>query len=163
MASYSRRRSMAQERRAAADVGGRVQIASGATPFAKSDVRKMGELRVECKTTRKALFSLKRDDILKLRKEAISQGLEMWVFQVEFQKSAGFTKKLAVLDAAWFKQLGGKITETHCVYGKSSPLSSLVRYDLDWEWVRPGSPVINHLFLTVCSWEEFLRLWEDRE
>ena len=75
MASYSRRRSMAQERRAAADVGGRVQIASGATPFAKSDVRKMVELRVECKTTRKALFSLKRDDILKLRKEAISQGL----------------------------------------------------------------------------------------
>jgi hypothetical protein len=54
----NKRKSVLQERRAAEAIGGRVQPGSGAPEFYKGDVRKAGELRVECKTTSAQSYAL---------------------------------------------------------------------------------------------------------
>jgi hypothetical protein len=100
-----KRRSVMQERRVAKDVGGRVQPGSGAPDFCKGDVRVTGELRIECKTTSKSSYSLKFADLDKISLEALEGGMEDWVMQVEFQKSAGSSKKFAVLPYSTFVEI----------------------------------------------------------
>lgn len=91
-----KRKSVLQERRAAADVGGRVQPGSGAPEFYKSDVRKAGDSRIECKTTGSKSFNLKLAELEKVKAEAVMGGMEGWSFQVEFQGSTN--KRFAVID-----------------------------------------------------------------
>jgi rubredoxin len=79
----NQRRSKAQEKRAAAQYGARVQPASGALPGAKGDLRKKGVMRGECKFTRSGSFSLKLAELLKVEQEAV--GSETPLFEVEFQ------------------------------------------------------------------------------
>jgi len=90
------RRSQTQERRTAEDLGGRVQKGSGATGFAKSDVRAPLDVRAECKTTSAKSYSLKLHEWRKICQEAI-QGGESPVMQIEFQGALGYNTKLAVL------------------------------------------------------------------
>jgi hypothetical protein len=103
--SLSQKKSRLQERRAAEDLGGYVQKASGATDFAKGDVRKPGDVRVECKTTSARSFSLKLDELIKIQGEALRGGAESAVMQVEFQGAQGLNKKYAVLPWAEFLAL----------------------------------------------------------
>ena len=103
MKSQGQRKSQLQEKRAAKDLGGRVQPGSGASEFAKGDVRKAGQLRVECKTTGYRSYSLKLDDIIKIQSEAMNGGAEDWAMQIEFQGSVGNNKKVAVID--WYSYL----------------------------------------------------------
>lgn len=98
MRSRGQIKSKMQERRAAEDLGGRVQKGSGSSDFAKGDVRKAGDLRLECKTTSKKSYSLKLSDIQKIQLEALKGGLEDWAMQIEFQGQLGQNKKVAVID-----------------------------------------------------------------
>lgn len=107
MKTKIQKRSMLQERRIAEDVGGREQPGSGSSWSAKGDVRKMGELRVEAKTTSAKTFILKLRDILKIRDEALSGGMEDWAMQVEFQGELGRNRKVAVIDWDRFLELRG--------------------------------------------------------
>lgn len=79
-----RKTSRRQERRTAAEIGGRVQTNSGATRHGGADVRERGKTRVECKYTGKSTYILKLADLLKLRQQAIKGGLEMPVFKIGF-------------------------------------------------------------------------------
>jgi hypothetical protein len=79
----NQKRSKQQEKRAAARYDARVQPASGSMAGAKSDIRKKGVLRGECKFTRAAAFSLKLFELLKVEQEAA--GGELPLFEVEFQ------------------------------------------------------------------------------
>lgn len=97
MFKHNKRKSVLQERRAAEAIGGRVQPGSGAPEFYKGDVRKAGELRVECKTTSSRSFVLKLPVIEKIKAEALRGGDEGWALQVEFQTVSG-NKKFAVVD-----------------------------------------------------------------
>lgn len=108
MRSRGQHMSRRQERSVANDIGGRVQVASGATDFAKGDVRAMGELRIECKTTSSGSYSLKKNDITKITTEALSGGLEDWAMQIEFQGQMGIHKKVAVIDWNTFLDLREK-------------------------------------------------------
>lgn len=63
------RSSRRQENKLAEAVGGRRQKASGALPWAKGDVRKRGELRIEAKQTQAKSFRLQRSDLEKIRSE----------------------------------------------------------------------------------------------
>lgn len=80
--------------------------ASGSTdsPSQKGDVRKQGQLRLECKTTTKGSYSLTRADWQKIVSQAGMFG-EMPVMQIQFEGQGGFNAKLAVIDWAWFEQL----------------------------------------------------------
>jgi hypothetical protein len=90
----SQKRSQAQEKRAAKRTGARVQPASGAMSDAKGDLRKRGELRIECKLTRAKSFTLKREDLEKLESE--TAGGELPVFEIEFQDRLPY-KRYAIL------------------------------------------------------------------
>ena len=57
----------------------------------------MGELRLECKTTSAKSYSLKVEELDKIRNEALTGGAEDWAMQVEFQKQFG-SKRYAVID-----------------------------------------------------------------
>lgn len=92
-----KRKSLLQERKAAEDVGGRVQPGSGAPEFYKGDVRKRGDLRLECKTTGSKSYNLKLSDLEKVKAEAVMGGAEGWAFQVEFQGATSH-KRFAIID-----------------------------------------------------------------
>ncbi len=98
------RRSQKQEERAAEEVGGRAQAGSGASWRAKSDVRDLGKLRIECKYTDKTVYILRLADLKKIRDEAITGGLEGWAMQIEF---ALWGRAYAVLDFKMFRHMHG--------------------------------------------------------
>jgi hypothetical protein len=98
MKTYGQRRSQLQEKSIARSRGGRVQKASGAGKLAKGDVRVVGEIRTEAKTTSKRSYRLKFSDVVKIRSEAITLGFEDWDMQIEFQGQAGRGTKVAVVD-----------------------------------------------------------------
>ena len=123
MTNYSHRQSKLQERRTARDVGGRVQPASGATPFAKGDVRKMGDIRIECKTTSGQSYVLKKSDLVKIRREAAS-ALEEWAFVIQFQKQSGIGRKLVVCDYRTLYDRWAQTTSKKEQDGLKTPLSS---------------------------------------
>lgn len=107
--NFAKKRSRLQEGRIANDLGGDVQKASGATDFAKGDVRVQGELGVEAKHTSAKSFTLKLSDIQKIRSEALTRG-EDWAMQVEFVGQAGKSQKVAVIDWNTYIMLLGKTT-----------------------------------------------------
>lgn len=85
---HIRKKSQRQEKRAAEEIGGRVTANSGAAKFSGgADVRKQGEIRLECKFTKKNYWTLKLADLQKLQKEALQGGMEEPVFLLEFQNS----------------------------------------------------------------------------
>jgi hypothetical protein len=86
-----------QEASVAKDLGGRVQVASGATEFAKGDIRVTGKLRVECKTTSTKSYAVKLAEIQKIQGEALTGGMEDWAMQIEFQGQLGQHKKVAII------------------------------------------------------------------
>jgi len=97
MRTQGQRKSQLQEKRTARDLGGRVQPGSGARDFAKGDVRKVGKVRVECKTTGAKSYALKISEIQKIKAESLN-GFEDWAMQIEFQGGLGNNKKVAVID-----------------------------------------------------------------
>jgi len=77
--------SQRQEKQAAKDVGGYTVAGSGAAKFSGGgDVRKQGELRIECKYTEKDYYDLKLSELKKIKLQALHGGLEQAVMQLEF-------------------------------------------------------------------------------
>jgi hypothetical protein len=101
---HNKRKSQLQERRAAADLGGRVQPGSGAPQHYKGDVRVAKDVRVECKTTSKESYQLKVHELEKIKGEAFMGGDDGWAMQIEFQTMTG-NKKFAVIDWQTFLDL----------------------------------------------------------
>lgn len=88
----------------AKDLGGRVQPASGATLYAKGDVRSPG-LHSEAKTTSKKSYSLTLAEIEKIRTEGMLAGADGWAMQIEFQRLLVGGTKVAVIDWEIFLEL----------------------------------------------------------
>lgn len=78
----SHARAPAQEKRAAARLGGQQTKASGAGKFEKGDVRVRGLLRLDAKTTKHASFRVTADMIEALEASAAQSG-EVPVFEIE--------------------------------------------------------------------------------
>lgn len=97
MPTHSQRKSRKQEAKVAKDLGGSIQPGSGAPEFYKGDVRKVGDVRVECKTTSSKAYSLKLAEIQKIKGEALQGGGESWAMQIEFQ-GAVTDRRFAVID-----------------------------------------------------------------
>jgi len=86
-----------QEKFTAQDVGGRMMPASGAMPNAGADVRKMGELRIECKYTDKDFYSLELLILEKVKLQAIKGGLEAPVLQLGFRNHLGHQELYCII------------------------------------------------------------------
>lgn len=82
-----KRISQRQEKSVAADLGGRVQAASGAAKHGGGDVRAPG-YRIECKYTEKPVYTLKLEELEKLKKQAYGS-LEQPVMQLAFVDRLG--------------------------------------------------------------------------
>lgn len=113
MKSYAQKRSRLQEKRAARDIGGLRQKGSGSSPFAKGDFRSVGNIRGECKFTRKTTYILKEDELKKIQLEALKGGFEDWVMQIEFVGDVGHSTKFAVLDYKMFQEMWQSPGHTH--------------------------------------------------
>lgn len=77
------KRSQDQERRSAKRNRARAQPGSGAVTGFKGDILDKGRLRGECKFTTRKSFSVKLEELLKIKGEA--RGGELALFEVEFQ------------------------------------------------------------------------------
>lgn len=97
--SRQKRISQQQEKNAAKDIGGRLTAGSGAAKFSGGgDVRKAGELRIECKYTEKDYFVLEHKVLKKIQMEALKGGLETPVLQLTFvAKHTGVHTSFAIL------------------------------------------------------------------
>lgn len=108
-----KRISLQQEKRVAADLGGRTMAASGATRLGGgADVRVLGKTRIECKFTESDNYILKFAELEKLKKQA-NKSLEYPVFQFAFRETSGRLTQYAVIP--WSEGDGPKIvleTET---------------------------------------------------
>lgn len=92
-----------QERINAKAYGARLTPNSGATGGQKSDLY-ADDLRMECKSTEKGSFSLKKKE-LELN-EAHAADAEIPVFAIEFRGATkAKTKQYMVISEAWFKEL----------------------------------------------------------
>lgn len=92
-----KRISFQQEKRAAAELGGKTMAASGATRLGGGgDVRVIGKTRVECKFTEKDSYTLRYDDLRKLQKQA-TKVLEFPVLQFAFRYPNGRLNRYAVI------------------------------------------------------------------
>ncbi len=94
-----------QEKRAAANYGGKVTPGSGNQWFKKADVH-TEHMIIECKATAKASYSLKADDIMKLHIQAILED-KMPVFEIMFIDR---DLTVVVLDYEDFRDLTKKLT-----------------------------------------------------
>lgn len=86
-------------------MGGTVQKGSGSSEFAKGDFRSVGNIRGECKLTKKEFYTLKEEELQKIKLEALKGGFEDWVMQVEYVGAGGQSKKFAVLDYRMFMEM----------------------------------------------------------
>lgn len=105
-----KRRSLRQERRAAAGVGGKTQPGSGAIPGRKGDFIIKGKVRGECKFTYASQYSLSLDTMYKIASEA--EGGEVPVVEVQFldKKSGKPVEELVVLYRSdWEKLVNRKL------------------------------------------------------
>lgn len=147
----------------AEDLGGRIQPASGALSGAKGDVRKVGEIRGEAKTTSKSFFVLKLAELLKIRLEAITGGLEDWVFQIEFQGQMGQNKKFAVMDYFLYVEwaASSQVHDMQVVEGKSFRvrLAEAAPGPLELIWKDPNPHMPTHRFI-ILPWYTYTSLRE---
>jgi hypothetical protein len=94
--AHIKRISKQQEKRAAEDIGGQTQAASGGTRFGGADVRLVNKYRIECKVTEKNSYTLKLKELEKLKKQAV-KSLEQPIFQFAYRDKLGKLDRYAVL------------------------------------------------------------------
>jgi len=101
----TRKYSKAQESRVAKNLKGKRQPNSGATAFAKGDV-KTEQFCIECKTAmaEKQSMSIKRDWIDKLKEEAFAMGKPYWAVTFNFG-GLNNPENFYIIDERLFKQL----------------------------------------------------------
>lgn len=119
--SAIKKRSKLQEKRIAEDLGGKVQKASGATDFAKGDVRAK-DLLIEAKTTGQKSYRVDVGEITKIQAEALERGASNWAMQIEFQGQLGHNKKVAVIDWQTFLDLRANSDNLEKLYGRLDEL-----------------------------------------
>lgn len=87
------------EQKTARELGGRTQPASGATPWAKADV-KTKALLIEQKDTWAKSYILKAEDLEKLRMQAVLED-RIPVFKIRFAQGGEYI----VIDSSWAEAL----------------------------------------------------------
>lgn len=105
-AAKNRRMAGKMEKKVASSIGGRVQPASGALPFAKGDVRKKGVVRVECKATRHKQYPLKLEELRKITSECCFPETPAFAVTFADDNYREIETWVAVPKEVWEKQYG---------------------------------------------------------
>jgi hypothetical protein len=155
MKTRIQKRSRKQEKRVAKELGGQVQPGSGSSWRAKSDVRALGKVRVECKYTGASFYALKAIDISKIQEEALLGGLEQWAMQIEFIMSAGHSHKVAVVSRAALLDLWFRVHKLKTINERTvtTPTKSylLMRDDVAYAGFVKTAPILCINFLRPFS------------
>jgi len=159
--------SLRQERQTAQDIDGRTQANSGATRMGGgADVRAHGDTRVECKFTEKDRYTLKLDELVKLRKQAI-KSLEYPVFQFAFLFNNQLTKYAVI---SW----KGDVSAADTSWGTIAKQMTLLRDNLQLYLLSgrihlsfsPRGATLSTLHqrsFEVMRWEDYLKMREQAE
>ena len=99
--NLNREKSDKHEKKAAKKIRGRQTIASGAMPHSKADVFN-SLVRMECKTTEKQSYSIRKDLLLKVANE--TEHGKIPVFNVQFEEQTG-NLNYYIIDEGWFLEL----------------------------------------------------------
>lgn len=164
MATRQQKMSRMQERRAAEDIGGRVQKGSGSHWSAKGDVRQHGKLRMECKVTEAQVYRLRLAQILKIQKEAL-RGMDAdWAFQIQFKGFLGSRFSYAICDRALWNQWGGNMANQATTMYTATSKTFLFRRDdlreagpIAFDWIN-GDRVLH---FAVVPWETYCAVREE--
>lgn len=155
----TKRRSTAQEKKVAKEIGGRVTPASGALWGSKADVRNE-QFLVECKTTEKEQYALSYLTWEKVRHEALNDGFREPVMCIDLSNGS---HRLAVLDhginldyLSWVRAQGYTSDFTPISISKSSKSLKYTGKTLVLVFCnkRPLS-VKKDIELVVTPWEQF--------
>lgn len=156
-----KRISLQQEKRAAAQLGGKTMAASGATRLGGGgDVRVMGKTRLECKITEKDTYTLRYVELEKVRKQAI-KSLESPLFQFGFRHTNGRTTSFAVIP--WI--VGDKPSESDNSWMTSSRQMSFTEKQLEealfkgriqLTWVMPGNNPFEQRIFEIMRWHDYI-------
>ena len=161
----TKRRSTAQEKRVAKEVGGRVTAASGALWGMKADVRNV-QFLVECKTTQKALYLLNYATWEKIRHEALRDGFREPVMCIDLENGK---HRLAVLDfntnLDYLERLPDHLVDLSYNYCHKSSRSlkwSETTYRLTFPDKRMLSRGISKdIDLIITPWQSFVEYFEE--
>jgi hypothetical protein len=107
----TRKRSQRQEKAVAGLLLGRTVPASGAVRHGGYDVRKQGELTIECKYTSKKSYSLKLTDLQKVKAAALRNGAEKPLMMIKFvDVMHGRTiEEVVVMSQSYFEELHAQV------------------------------------------------------
>jgi hypothetical protein len=160
-ARRGKRISLQQEKRAAAELGGKTTAASGAAKFSGgADVRVMGKIRLECKFTEKSEYTLRFLELQKVRKQAM-RVLEQPVLQFAFHHTTGRLKAYAVIP--W--NMGDTPKETdHSWYTSATSISlsedkldrALLVGRIQFTFMCPGSITLPFRVFEIMNWHDFV-------
>lgn len=156
-----KRISLQQEKRAAEELGGRTMAASGATRLGGGgDVRVLGHTRLECKFTEKSSYSLKYEELKKIRRQAM-KALESPVFQFAFRHTTGRLRAYAVIP--W--EIGDQPKETDHHWATSAASFMLTEDKLEkalmsgriqFSFLHAGTDPLAFRLFEIMRWHDYV-------
>lgn len=160
-ARRGKRISLQQEKRAAAELGGKTTAGSGAAKFSGGgDVRVMGKTRLECKVTEKTDYTLRYLELEKVRKQAIKH-LENPVLQFAFRHPTGRMTKYAVIpwqvgdvpkdtDHSWFT------SARSAVFQENMLEKALLTGRIQYTFLMPGNNPFEKRIFEIMDWHDYI-------
>jgi len=144
-----------QEKRVAKEIDGKTTLNSGALYFQKGDVRNEKYL-IECKTTKKAFYTMEVDVWEKIEREAVSDGLRIPIMQVDLLDGK---QRYAVIEHADYKELKEGTYKDIITFAKSFRLKAQDEISLVKFYDAYGA----YLSLCVIPWSDFIDFIEKGE
>ena len=161
MDQIKRRRKLSnkQEQKATKELGLKMSPASGATMFGGGDGRLAGKIRLECKFTEADSYTLKLEDLLKLRKQAIKGGLERPIFQIEFKGK--FKAKYAVVEDYTLEEMSletwKETDKKQMILSAEELYSSLAPKRIIFGKLQAIGEGFNRHVFVIYEWNDFLK------
>ncbi len=160
-----RTKSKKQEKRVAKEIGGKVQVASGAMWHSKADVR-LDKFLIECKTTEKPFYSLTLKVWDKIAQEALRDGMRAPLMQIDLEDGKSSVCVISYDDFLEFSKeeyMRNPVFTVRMDYLKGNAKSFRVKADFTKDPMRYENQLFNRhdvqfyggLHLVILKWSDF--------